>query len=405
MPKNSECPWFKPPPKNSNIKKVAIIGAGLAGSSCAYSLSNAGFYVDVFEKENSVASHASGNPLGLLKPSISVANNPADLYYTEGFLLARNLIKKLAKKNNLKHDFSGVLQVLYSQKLVNKYRKITSEFIDLISPNKASKLAGINIEHDCALFKGAGIVSPADLCRSMIFCHDKVKVNCGQEIKSIRYFDSKWELQSNSGEYYFDAVIIAVADKLNKFIQTKGFPIKPAAGQLSIFKATKELKNQKVPVCTDGYLLPGGDDTNVVGATYRAEGSNLNIRAEEHQLNLARLKLINKKFSSFDIKNIDGRVSIRATTEDHLPLVGPVANKEVFMSDYARVRHGDMRYNYPQAKYLPNLFMSVGHGSRGLSSSILASKIITDTLLSVECNEELHHLVHPSRFLLRKLKR
>jgi tRNA 5-methylaminomethyl-2-thiouridine biosynthesis bifunctional protein len=100
-----------------------------------------------------------------------------------------------------------------------------------------------------------------------------------------------------------------------------------------------------------------------------------------------------------------GRVSVRATTQDHMPMVGALANKSDFLSAYERLKHGDRRFKYSQATYHPGLYVSLGHGSHGLSTAMLSAEIIACLAAGepLPVSSDLYHAIHPSRFWLRQL--
>src|SRR5262249_10442398 len=51
-------------------RRVAIVGAGIAGTSCAERLASRGWEVALIERHARVAREASGNPVGLLRPAL-----------------------------------------------------------------------------------------------------------------------------------------------------------------------------------------------------------------------------------------------------------------------------------------------------------------------------------------------
>lgn len=80
------------------MKKVAIIGGGLAGCAAAYFCKRNGLYPIVFERSEEVASAASGNALGLVSPRISAEMTPYASYYSIGFQELVKFLVGLRKK-------------------------------------------------------------------------------------------------------------------------------------------------------------------------------------------------------------------------------------------------------------------------------------------------------------------
>ncbi|MWW90361.1 FAD-dependent oxidoreductase, partial [Francisella tularensis] len=75
------------------IKRIAIIGAGLAGCSLAYELSkSASFDITIFDKNSEMAGEASGNFAGILAPYLTFDNNFSDQFHTLGYRLLIDFI-------------------------------------------------------------------------------------------------------------------------------------------------------------------------------------------------------------------------------------------------------------------------------------------------------------------------
>ena len=61
----------------------------------------------------------------------------------------------------------------------------------------------------------------------------------------------------------------------------------------------------------------------------------------------------------------------------------------------------------PGGDYLPGLFLTTGHGSRGLTSTPLAAQILASQVCgeALPLSRELYRAVAPGRFIIRKLSR
>jgi len=150
----------------------------------------------------------------------------------------------------------------------------------------------------------------------------------------------------------------------------------------------------------------------VLGATYGRVGeSNYrpgSLSPEDDRLNRERLaERLPDLADTLGGEILGGRVGIRATTTDHLPLVGPVPAKALFLDTFADLRHGGARRRFGPAPYRPGLFVLTGLGSRGFSTAPLAAQILRATLLGepLPVPRDVHDALHPARFLVRDLKR
>ena len=92
------------------MKKVAIIGGGILGLAIGYelSISHPNFKVSIFEKDDGVGMHQSGNNSGVLH---------CGLYYQPGSLKAKLAVDGIhemimfCKKNDINHEVCGKIVV------------------------------------------------------------------------------------------------------------------------------------------------------------------------------------------------------------------------------------------------------------------------------------------------------
>ncbi len=65
---------------------------------------------------------------------------------------------------------------------------------------------------------------------------------------------------------------------------------------------------------------------------------------------------------------LHGKIGFRPTTPDHLPLIGAVPPPEWMAEAYLSQPHSQVPHRYPPQRYQTGLFVSNGHGARGLMS-------------------------------------
>ena len=112
---------------------------------------------------------------------------------------------------------------------------------------------------------------------------------------------------------------------------------------------------------------------------------------------------------SFEEVN-SAHVAIRMTTPDRFPYVGGLADTLFYTENYHDIHQGKQYKEYPNAKYIEGLFVLGGLGSRGLTTSGLCAKVLTDILSNglnnnKSDNYELQQNCHPARFIIKGLKR
>ena len=125
-------------------------------------------------------------------------------------------------------------------------------------------------------------------------------------------------------------------------------------------------------LCAKGYVIPG-DDRYIIGATYHRDAMEA-VTDARHLENLAELEAILPGW--FRGTPIAGRSAVRATTPDRMPYVGMLDT---------------------------GLYVTTGHGSRGLLSAPLAAEMIASSIHGEmpPVGPELARAVHPLRFTKR----
>lgn len=406
---------------------VAILGAGLAGCATAYTLNRKGIACTIIDSGNSIAAAASGNPIGLLTPKLSPDRNLRDQYLTQGFFYTRRVIEYLAAQGyGIEHDWCGVLCLDTHDRLKNRFnaiqkkRELPIEFAEFISLEQASKIAGIPLFPSAILGEGlgvranlwlpqAGIVNPQSLCHAMIQSA-QATLQLDTTVKDIQRHQDCWVLFDENGNVICETshVVIANANSANQFSITQHLPIKAIPGQLTLCPINSITAQLKVALAYEGYITPSFKGEHIIGATYRHHTTDLSEKAEDHHYNLSLLQQRAPQLTnSFSMEDLRYRTAHRAVTPDHLPLVGPVADYQQFTQQFAKLHHGELIYHNQMVDYLPGLYINAGHGSNGLSSTLLAGEIIASQILgnSLPIPKQVYYAIHPLRHWVRMLKR
>ena len=109
-------------------KRVAIIGAGLAGTSLAYELGKSqNLSITIFDKNSQVAAESSGNYAGILRPYITNDNNYSEQFHSLGYELLSKFIG--VHRERLDICAKGVVHLLSNSKELNRYTNIFSNEI------------------------------------------------------------------------------------------------------------------------------------------------------------------------------------------------------------------------------------------------------------------------------------
>jgi tRNA 5-methylaminomethyl-2-thiouridine biosynthesis bifunctional protein len=144
----------------------------------------------------------------------------------------------------------------------------------------------------------------------------------------------------------------------------------------------------------------------VIGASFHPGDSSEKVLNGDHQENLHALQAwLPDLFTS--LESLEGRAAIRAATPDRLPLLGPVPDMDFYRHSYADLQRGRPAARYPDAGYLPGLYVNVGHGARGLSSAFLCAELLAAQVNNTPAPvyKTVQDALHPARFMIRALKK
>lgn len=201
-------------------KKVAIIGAGIAGCSTAYALANLGFEVQIFERNTDIAGEASGNPSGLLYPRLSGAETESS-FALAAYLNSIAFYHSLKLSDDAIH-FSGLLQLGFNERERERIAKVTqlfpSEVAQKVSAKVASELAGITCEHEALFLPQAAYIQPKRICETLLK-HHNISVSTLTNIDSLLIKKDIFEIYANGKNVSnADFVVIANANQAQHFL-------------------------------------------------------------------------------------------------------------------------------------------------------------------------------------------
>lgn len=295
---------------------------------------------------------ASGNPAGILDPTLNMGNGPDAVFYRAALTHALDFFHRLDPKIFLTRGlikYSGDKQLDFPQ---------------------------------------CGAISPPRI-REILAA--KLTINNDVDIKHLAECD------------HADAIIICGGPTSRQFPETNQLALDPVRGQITLLDATDYADPPTQVLCGKGYLIPPVDNIMVTGASFCRGDTDTDIREIDHQENLKNAELLWPGISSREV--IGGRCAIRAYSPDHLPLCGPVPNYQKYHTAFEMLKHGPRHKNFPPAPYHPNLYMVSGLGARGFMAAPLLGDILS-ALISGEplpVPRSVYESLHPARFLIREL--
>nr|WP_284041353.1 bifunctional tRNA (5-methylaminomethyl-2-thiouridine)(34)-methyltransferase MnmD/FAD-dependent 5-carboxymethylaminomethyl-2-thiouridine(34) oxidoreductase MnmC [Halomonas olivaria] len=410
-------PWFTPPAA-SKANHVAVIGAGIAGSSVAAALAKRGIQVTVIERE-AIGAGGSGNRQGALYVKLAAETNHQSRFYLAGLLYSQRWLNQVSSTTPLWQP-CGVVQLALNGKEAGRQQRFMARHplpaaVVSAQERTLSGLAGVPIDADHGLFyPQAGWVKPKLLCERLLR-HAQIALHQG-EVARLRRVGSVWHLDLADGDTITaDQVIIANATLANHFAQTAQLPLQQVRGQVSQVKLPEGVATPQRVVCAGGYVSPPLDGVMTFGASFIPNNTTTDVTTEDHQRNIDELRQTLPRWVAaleaagcvLDANALEGRAAVRAASPDKSPYAGPVPNAEAWQRDYDALRKDASLVPATQGEHYPGLWISSAHGSRGLASAPLCAEVIASRICDDPLPLELplvDHL-HPGRRVISTLIR
>ncbi len=457
---SATAPWFDLPQRGALVRTSShtarssdgpcvVVGAGLAGCSMAYALALKGQTVVVIDSASTIASGASSNPCGIVKPIVTREPSAAALFYEHAYGCLQSWLTHPCIKKNAAYENCGVLQLVQ-----NSYP--ASKQYQQLDPIEATKKAGTAINARALFFENAGWLNPHAFCASLLE-HNNIELRLNCRLQNLIPCEPGWQLdclQANQQTTLRSSmVILANGTQLNKSPYTQALPLTLARGQISEFQLTqtvgreperfkqslsnhamsnKPLANQALSnqpfssqqlkdkqrlncvVSGKRYAIPGKQSV-YIGASFKRDDDTNDIKHDEHQENA---EAVNDLLPELELTKQARRgfAGVRTTTPDRLPVCGPAPDFDFFQNAYTELRHGSKHKTFSPAKTHKHLYLLGGLGSRGIITAPYCAHLISEWLCTaadpigihthrIQTLQSTMALLHPARFLIRELKR
>lgn len=436
---HNQKPWFSEPTCYNTPGTAAVIGGGIAGASIARNLANRGWLVHIIEKHKNTAQEGSGNPTGVTFTKLSQYDNPQNRFYQLAYLYSTPLLLELLSNSPFikgkDWDLNGVIRLAYCEKerkeqvaLVNSGRWPQDIAIPL-SAEETTTLIDFPCDTPALLLKQGGWLRPADAVNSLLD-HPNITVECNTQLKELVQIDDQassnkhhlkqayWQLTTqkdgNNTQLTSDIVVLANSFGASTIKQTEHLPLRSVRGQVSFVPATEKSQHLKYALNYEGYTAPARDGFHCVGATFHPKEKHNTLEQKDQVINLTNLATGLKSFADAinadqqkSNANLKGRVGFRCQTPDYLPILGPAPCIDTFLHDYAPLRKGLLRDPMPIGTYHQGLYVSLAHGSRGITSAPYCAEILTNIIMGdvKATDNQVLEALHPARFLIRDIKR
>ncbi|MDE2366059.1 MAG: bifunctional tRNA (5-methylaminomethyl-2-thiouridine)(34)-methyltransferase MnmD/FAD-dependent 5-carboxymethylaminomethyl-2-thiouridine(34) oxidoreductase MnmC, partial [Betaproteobacteria bacterium] len=337
-----------------------VIGGGISGCAAASAFAMRGISVTLAEDAPTLASAASGNPLGILHARLSAGMGPLQRFILASYGHALALLDENLPVDGITRAECGELQLAFSADEAKRINKLAtlgwpSHVMRRVDAAEASSLAGIELAHGGLWFPGGGWLVPPRLCAALA-ANPAITRLTGHRVKSLAAVENGWLVEMEDQDkqrYSCEAPVVAVCTgyQVKSLLPFANLPLTPVRGQMTALPATPHSGKLHAIVCASGYVTPSVTGLHVTGATHSFNDEEIGLRASDHAENLSRLVEMSPALAkamnidSLDVARLSGRASVRASVPGAMPLAGEL---------------------------LPGLYTSLGHGTRGLITAGLS---------------------------------
>jgi tRNA 5-methylaminomethyl-2-thiouridine biosynthesis bifunctional protein len=398
-------PWYRPPPAVTRAGPTAILGAGIAGCAVAQALGRRGKPAMLIDRHPDIAVEASGNPTAMIAPRAERGDSDAALFHDRAYRMALASIAEAG----LAWDARGALRIAPGDPAPSR---LWPGAAVTLTPEEASKRAGIELDAAATWFPDAGLINPAGIAR---YFARKAETRFTQEAASIDRDGPRWRVWDETQAMIAEAesLVVAAAGATAGFAPLSWLPVQAVLGQLSLVPETEASKALKATLIWGGYLGPARDGAHVLGATHERAGFDplawpQPVISSAHGRNFREAPpAIRRLLSAPGLDDWNGRAAARCALPDHLPAAGPVATAEAYLDRFDRLRHGPRGVFATKAPYHPGLYVMTGLGGRGITTAALAAELLVSQMLGEPWPIERRAVLAlaPSRFLVRRLRR
>jgi tRNA 5-methylaminomethyl-2-thiouridine biosynthesis bifunctional protein len=363
-------------------RRVAVVGAGIAGTSCAERLAARGWAVTLIDRHAAPAREASGNPVGLLRAALHREDTALARLSRAALGYALRHFSALAGEGPLPWKQSGVLRLARDAAQMQRFEEVAganafpAEFARCVEAAEAARIAGRAVRGPGWWLPSSGWASPAALCAAQIE-RTRIRRVFSAEVVRLAANGANWRIEGARGVLAeAPHVILANAVDANALLPGASLPLTPVRGQVTFAPPGKTLQ---VPVSGDGFVAPTADGF-VLGATFQLDDPERKPRVVDHAVNVARAESLLPGFTEGLVPaRLAGRVAFRATTPDRLPIYGELPG-------------------------YPGVYAALGLGANGLLWAPLCAELLASHMEGepLPLERDLAEAIGPGRFAPQK---
>jgi tRNA 5-methylaminomethyl-2-thiouridine biosynthesis bifunctional protein len=387
----TRAPFFPYAP--AHPKRVAILGAGIAGAACARALTRRGVETVVLEAETALGAGASGNPAGLVMPRLDRGEGPARELYLAAYLEAVSIYEALGADV---YRACGVEQSAES--------RAAEALADLLADPPLPD-DWLSARGRAAWHARAGVVRPQAAVNALL---RGATLMLEAPVETLQRSGGGWVLRAPDGRAMLkaDAVVLACGAALSHFAPAAFLPIALSRGQIE-WGESALLSH----VLTRGAYVAPFEGGVLFGATFDPFDADANEDAmlvDARARNLSALaQLAPEIAASVKLNTLHSRAGVRATTPDRMPIAGLLPDAAAWLTQYAALAHGGVVDETKLPPAHEGVYVIGGLGARGLTlAPLLGERLAAEMCAEPQIlSQSVLNAIHPARFLQRTLKR
>lgn len=315
-----------PPEPRASVRRVAVVGGGIAGAAVAAGLHRRGALPVILDAGSSAGSGASGNRMALQSPKLTIDHNSMSRL-SVSCLSSASRLSDLAGATVGK----GVLALDAPARLAARHDVFRTQQwpMDLMAPGTSDQqLPGG--DHDGSVYHaGARVIRPAALLAHLL---DGLNIEYDFVVSGMTDGVDGVCLHAGGGRRItVDAVVIATGADMAGLLGPRGIdlPLEVTHGLVSQVPTNDVMAGLDMGVSFGGYLTPKLDGRHDLGATFWRDPA-LSVGAGAitagHEHNLALLSgALGAPFGN-DISTFGSRISRRASLPDRRPIAGRIGD-------------------------------------------------------------------------------
>lgn len=297
-------------------RQIGILGAGIAGLSCAYTLAQRGHQVTLFDPAGPT-SGGSGNPLALLNPKLCPIENSAEHLMSNSWLHAMNHYRQFKA-------FELIQVHQLPQKHPDEQYQLAEQYPEGILQYCSMKEQPLQSMMDSLLLTYAGTLRPHQFADEVL-AHPQIQLHQSRICSWQQEETGKIILQDDQQRIHiFDQVIVCCARDSQQLF--KQYPeLRPIRGQVSWMPMPDHLLPAQLAYSYGGYC-GSFEGQLIIGASFIPGREDCEVLEEDH---LHNRQLFAEAFPEAinqlpPVSEWQGRAAVRAQSRDFFPVLGQV---------------------------------------------------------------------------------